>query len=73
MRLADENSRLGHELIELVGGDGGFGNAARIRQIGEQVYRLGGMDLMKCFYYGVRNSGRYFSQDIWDGIGSWRK
>lgn len=73
LRLADENSQLGHELIALVGTDGGFGNVARIRQIGERVHRLGGMDLMQCFYYGVRNSGRYFSQDIWDGIGSWRK
>jgi hypothetical protein len=71
-RLADENGHLLKELLQLVGSDGGFGNKTRIREIGEELNRIGGMDLMQCAYYGVKNAGRYFSQDIWDGIGSWR-
>ena len=71
-RLADKNGYLLRELLQLVGSDGGFGNRARIREIGEELNRIGGIDLMQCGYYGVRNAGRYFSQDIWDGIGSWR-
>jgi hypothetical protein len=27
---------------------------------------------MRKAYYAVRNTGVYFSQDIWDGVGSWR-
>lgn len=71
-RLADENGHLLRELLELVGNDGGFGNRSRIREIGEELNRIGGMDLMQCGYYGVRNAGRYFSQQIWDGVGAWR-
>jgi hypothetical protein len=71
-RLADENGHLLDELLQLVGSDAGFGNKTRIREIGEELNRIGGMDLLQCAYYGVRNAGRCFSQDIWHGVGSWR-
>jgi hypothetical protein len=61
------------ELARLVGVDNsGFRNKARIREIGEDLDREGGMELMRKAYYAVKNNGIYFSQDIWDGIGSWR-
>ncbi len=60
------------ELVELVGGTGGFSNRQeRIREIGETLAREGGIELMQKAYYRVRGSGRYFSQSIWDGIGGW--
>lgn len=71
-RLANENGHLLGELLQLVSSDGGFGNRARIREIGEELNRIGGMDLMQCAYYRVKNAGPYFSQDIWNGIGFWR-
>jgi len=61
------------ELTQLVGVDNsGFTNKARIREIGEDLNGDGGIELMRKAYYAVRNTGIYFSQDIWDGIGSWR-
>jgi hypothetical protein len=63
---------LTEELARLVGADGGFGNCDRIRAIGEDLNRAGGMNLMQTAFYAVRRSGVYFSQDIWDGIGGWR-
>jgi hypothetical protein len=60
------------ELRKLIGSDGGFANKALIRAIGEELNREGGMTLMRRAYNGVRTTGRYFSQDIWDGIGNWR-
>jgi hypothetical protein len=61
------------ELTKLIGGDGGFRNKERLREIGEQLNQLGGIELMRVAYGAVRQStGVYFSQDIWDGIGSWR-
>ena len=61
------------ELTQLVGWTiAGFRNKARIREIGEDLNREGGMELMRKAYYAVRNNGVYFSQDIWSGVGSWR-
>jgi hypothetical protein len=61
------------ELTQLVGVDNsGFRNKARIREIGEDLNREGGMEVMRKAYYAVRNNGVYFSQDIWNGVGSWR-
>lgn len=61
------------ELAKLVGSDGGFMNKERLREIGEQLDQLGGIELMRVAHGAVRQSaGVYFSQDIWDGIGSWR-
>lgn len=60
------------ELVRLIGGDAGFGNKEPIRAIGEAMDEQGGMELMQQVYYKVRGRGVYFSQDIWDGIGSWR-
>ena len=51
---------------------GGFGSKTRIRVIGEELNRIGGMDLMRAVYYSVKNRGPYFSEDIWDGIGDWQ-
>jgi uncharacterized Zn finger protein (UPF0148 family) len=66
--------KLLNELIPLVKKDkGGFANKARIREIGEELNRLGGMKQMQQAYRLVRNTGVYFSQDIWDGIGEWRE
>ena len=61
------------ELTQLVGADNsGFRNEARICEIGEDLNREGGIELMRKAYYAVRNNGVYFSQDIWSGVGSWR-
>jgi hypothetical protein len=63
-----------NELITLVKNDNsGFANKPRIREIGEELNRQGGMKEMQQAYYLVRNTGVYFSQDIWDGIGEWRE
>lgn len=63
-----------NELITLVKKDNsGFTNKARIREIGEEFNRTGGIKQMQQAYYLVRNTGLYFSQDIWDGIGEWRE
>lgn len=80
-RSLSEHERIAHrlgvadltnELISLVGKDNsGFVNRARIREIGEELYRRGGHDLMQEAYYHVRSTKIYFSQDIWDGIGEW--
>jgi len=63
-----------NELITLVKKDNsGFANKARIREVGEELNRTGGMNQMQQAHYLVRNTGLYFSQDIWDGIGEWRE
>lgn len=68
---ARSDDELTGELVRLVGGDAGFGNKDAIRAIGEELNDAGGMDRMQKVYYLVRKQV-YFSQDIWDGIGSWR-
>jgi hypothetical protein len=66
--------KLLNELITLVKKDNsGFANSARIREIGEELNRQGGMNLMRQAYAMVRATGAYFSQDIWDGIGEWQQ
>lgn len=60
------------ELVRLVGTDGGFAQAERIREIGELLNAQGGMEKMQEAYYLVRRRGVYFSQDIWHMIGDWR-
>ena len=66
--------KLLNELITLVKKDNsGFANKPRIREIGEELNRQGGMKQMQQAFYLVRNTGAYFSQDIWDGIGEWRE
>ena len=72
-RLIDANIHFLSELVQLVGSDGGFANRPRIREIGEELNRQGGIDLMRQFYYAVRREGPYFSQDIWHRIGSWEQ
>lgn len=63
-----------NELITLVKKDNsGFANKPRIREIGDELNRQGGMKLMQQAYYLVRNTGVYFSQDIWHGIGEWEQ
>jgi hypothetical protein len=60
------------ELVQLVAEDNaGFKNEIRIREIGEELNREGGIELMKKAYYAVRDQGVYFSQDIWYEIGGW--
>ena len=59
------------ELVRLVGSDGGFANKRRIREIGEDLNRKGDIEFMRLHYYAVKKQV-YFSEDIWDGIGSWR-
>jgi hypothetical protein len=71
---ADLFVTLVNELITLVRKDNsGFANSPRIRQIGEELNRQGGMKLMQQAYGMVRATGLYFSQDIWDGIGEWQQ
>ena len=66
--------KLLNELIVLVKKDNsGFANKPRIREIGEELNRQGGMKQMQQAYYLVKNTGLYFSQDIWDGIGEWQQ
>lgn len=61
------------ELTRLVATDNaGFTHEARIKAIGEELRRKGGIDLMRQAYYAVRQKGIYFSQIIWHGIGSWQ-
>jgi hypothetical protein len=61
------------ELLGLVKKDSsGFANCSRIREIGEELNRQGGMKLMQQAYYKVRATGTTFSQDIWDKIGEWQ-
>ena len=62
------------ELTQLLGGDssGGYRNKARIREIGEDLNREGGIELMRKAYHAVRSKRFDFSQEIWDGIGGWR-
>jgi hypothetical protein len=67
-----EAGRLVRELLQLTGTDGGFGNRERIRAIGEKLDTLGGMEFMQRAHNTVRDAGRRLSQDIWNGIGSWR-
>ena len=59
------------ELIKLVGDDGGFCNRAKIEKIGRELNRIGGIKLMGEHYSRIQRN-LYFSQDIWDGIGSWQ-
>ena len=62
------------ELVTLVRKDNsGFANRTRIREIGEELNRQGGMKLMQEAYYKVRATGTYFSQDIWHEIGEWQQ
>jgi hypothetical protein len=44
----------------------------RIREIGESLDEMGGLELMQKAYYSVRTRELYFSQDWWDGVGSWQ-
>jgi len=62
------------ELVTLVKQDNsGFANRPRIREIGQELNRQGGMKLMQQAYYKVRATGAYFSQDIWHEIGEWEQ
>jgi hypothetical protein len=62
------------ELVTLVKRDNsGFANRPRIREIGQELNRQGGMKLMQQAYYKVRATGAYFSQDIWHEIGEWEQ
>ena len=61
------------ELTQLVGGDGGFAQRDRIRVLGAKLNDAGGIEEMQRAYARVREAGAYFSQDIWDGVGVWRK
>jgi hypothetical protein len=74
----DENMHLLNELVrllELDAGDpstrGGFGSETRIREVGEELNRKGGFELMQAAYLVVSRRVR-FSQDIWADIGGWR-
>ncbi|MCE9567214.1 MAG: hypothetical protein K8U57_34870 [Planctomycetes bacterium] len=78
-RLLGQNASLLRELAGLIEKDsrdaateGGFGSATRIRAIGEELDRQGGIELMRAAYSEVRRRGPYFSDHIWDGIGDWR-
>ena len=75
-RIAQQHgvSILFNELVGLVKKDNsGFAEKTRIREIGEELNRRGGFKLMQEAYYHVRNTGTYFSQDIWHRIGEWEQ
>jgi hypothetical protein len=70
--LFQKHVRLARELLGLIGGAAGFEHWTRIREIGEELNRVGGLKLLRANYEAVKKSGVYFSPDIWDGIGGWR-
>jgi hypothetical protein len=49
----------------------GYPEYKRIREIGEELNKMGGLELMRKAYYSVSTRELYFSQHWWDHVGNW--
>jgi len=56
--------------------EGGHKNLARVRQIGEELFELGGAPLMQTVAYDYGELSREENRELlsihWDGIGDWQ-